>query len=400
MTCEENGVPRTSGHGGNVWAAARRLGTEVGNVIDLSTNTFAAMAGATATTAAGVMASHAEGGAFLHYPDPDAARLRKALALAEGVDAGRLLPGAGASELIWAVLAGLRPRRALFVGPLFAQYARACDALGIPWEVVTPPENGCREGNEAGFAGGFAPTMDTLGRVEASRRDGVDLIVACSPSNPGTAVMIDPRPLLEAVGERVLLLDVSYRDFLPGKKEGAGVSREGHGYPALLHAASGRGQGRVILVGSMTKFYCCPGFRLGFVVSDPDIIARTAAARPEWSVPALSEEVGEALLAETSVYREALPGLRADVDRLCRLLERSGRFRLVLPGVSFATAALRSPADAVPLREHLLVRHRILIRACDGIPGMPPGFVRIQARPGDALSPLARGLADFSPARG
>lgn len=404
MTHDKENRPSPEGglgsHGGNVWAASRRLGAAPEAVLDLSTNTFAALAARTADLARVASSVCPAAEAWLHYPDPDASLLRAALARREGVEPACILPGNGASEIIWAVLTALRPRRALFLGPLFIQYARACDALGVPWRVFAPAESGPRScgadggRTDSGWTGGFAPDADALARAAAS---DADLIIACSPNNPGTAVVRDPAPLLAAVGRRTLLLDASYRDFLqeaaaPGQ---APSVWEGHRYPRLAAVAAPYGA-RVVLVGSLTKFFCCPGVRLGYAAADAGTVARLAAARPAWSVSTLAERIGLTLLEHESIYRQALPGLRRDVEGLAALLKESGLFRRVLPGVSFATAALDDPADAVPLRAWLLDRHRVLVRVCDNIPGMPPGWVRVQARAETELAPLRAGLREFA----
>lgn len=376
------------GHGGNVWAAARRLGAAPGDILDLSTNTFAAMAGHTAALIRAVLAAEPDGEAWLHYPDPEAFLLREALARDEGVPPAWVLPGGGASELVWAALAALRPRRALFLGPMFAQYARACEGLGIPWQALTPPESG----GAGPAAGGFAPDSDALAGVEAS---DADLLVVCSPNNPGTAVLRDPGPLFRAARGRVVLFDASYRDFLWEEGGAEASAWEAHRYPRLAEAAAAHAC-RLVLLGSLTKFFCCPGARLGFAVAGPDLVERLAACRPAWTVTVAAERIGAALLEDSAAYRAALPGLRRDVRELAALLEGSGLFRAVLPGVSFVTAALRRPERARALQALLLERKRTLIRVCDNIPGMPPGFVRVQARPASALLPLREGLREFA----
>ena len=60
-----------------------------------------------------------------------------------------------------------------------------------------------------------------------------------------------------------------------------------------------RGDGNVV-VGSLTKLLACPGLRLGYVLADPDLVARCRVRQPEWSVG--------------GVAVAALPDLLATVD--------------------------------------------------------------------------------------
>lgn len=377
-------------HGGDIWTAARQLSAGSDDIHDFSTNTFIRMAPRTSELIKQALITHAQGNRFLHYPDPHMRDLRHALAHYENIDAANILPGSGASELIWAALLALRPRKALFIGPLFSQYARACDALSIPWDVITPPFHAVGQG----FSGAFAPDATTLLRIANACQHDVDLVIACSPNNPGTAVMHDPHPLLSAVGTSTLLLDVSYKDFL----ESAPHSMAHHWQ--YLHDISPR----VITLGSMTKFFCCPGVRLGWVAAEAAIISRIQQCRPAWTMPALAQEVGIILLSHAAEYRAALPLLQRDVAALVSTLQSSPFFRRTSPGVSFAIAQLppQDPAlanTATQLREHLLQRH-ILIRVCDNIPGMPPEFVRIQAQPPDGMERIGKVLAILTSPQG
>ena len=72
-------------------------------------------------------------------------------------------------------------------------------------------------------------------------------------------------------------------------------------------------------------------------------------------------------------------------------LEESGLFRRVLRGPSFVIAALRN-GDAADMQARLLRREGVMIRACDNIPGMPEGWVRIQVRPERHMQRLYAGL--------
>lgn len=371
-------------HGGDVWAAARSAGRDPGDLLDLSTNTFAAMGAHTLRLLAGAPAPE-----YLRYPDPRAGRLRDALARAEGVEPERLLPGNGASELIWAALTALRPAKVLLVGPLFTEYARAAAALGIARDILTPPETPAPSPAGGVAHGPFAPDAATLARIKAS---DADMLIVCSPNNPGAAILADPDALLRAARGRTLLLDASYKDFLwrdDDPAPWAAHSAARLGPPAAAHGVD------LLLLGSLTKFYCCPGLRLGFVAAAPETIGRIAAARPPWLIPAGAEHAGIALLARRDDYRAALPALRRDVDSLAARLRQSGLFRAVYPGVSFVCAALNAPDEAPRLRDRLLNRN-ILIRLCDNIPGMPPGFVRIQARPESEMTRLYEALTSIA----
>ena len=91
-----------------------------------------------------------------------------------------------------------------------------------------------------------------------------------------------------------------------------------------------RGDGCVV-VGSLTKLLACPGLRLGYVLGDPDLIARCRARQPAWSVGALAAA--------------ALPDLLGTVD-LRAWCAGIAELRVALTGLLESYGLLVRPSDA------------------------------------------------------
>jgi threonine-phosphate decarboxylase len=356
-------------HGGDSREAARRLGVSRERLLDLSSNTFVACTDLTRA----VIAS--EPCAYEQYPDPRCMRLRQAVAAHEGVAPEGVLPGNGAADLIWLSCAALRPRRAVMLGPLFSEYARACSALGIDWEAITP-------------AAPFVPDEAALRQLE---RAEADMAVVCLPNNPGGLCYGDLPALFQALGGRgrLILADLSYREFLHGTQDYERTS-----YRELIRLCPP--PARLVALHSLTKFFCCPGVRLGYALSDSAALEALRAHQPPWMVTDFSGSVGARLIGRIDAFRERLPALRAWREQMMEDLAATGVFRAghILAGVSFVSARLREGLDAADARDRIAGRG-VLVRACDAIPGMPPGFIRMQVRPPEELAPLYRALADL-----
>ncbi len=362
-------------HGGNVYAVAMRLGANPEDILDFSCN-------------ANIFAAHLTEELFrktpypfMHYPDSDCARLREAVAAHEGLHPEQILPGNGAADLIWLALRALKPQKVVCLGPAFSEYARACAALGAECSVIpTLPEND------------FACASDELRALRASR---ADLVIVCSPNNPGGAAYQNLGLILGETRSPFILLDLSYRDFLYGFPE--------HDLHAWA-ACSGFVQPGTRLLGlhSFSKFFCCPGLRLGYLAGDAQLIKFLARQAPPWSVMTLAQELGTRFLENIEAYRDTLPALRAAQNlfgvnlRLSgafdpdRVIEGPGFFCCGLNGVS--GSSLNMEGAAARLREKLLAR-RILVRNCDNIPGMPPGYIRLQTRREKDNEKLLKALA-------
>ncbi|MDR2488840.1 MAG: aminotransferase class I/II-fold pyridoxal phosphate-dependent enzyme [Desulfovibrio sp.] len=341
-------------HGGEVYTTARRLHTTPDKLLDFSNNAniFAYQLTKKLTDATPYP--------FLHYPDSAAEELAGVIAAHEHVAPDRILPGNGGTELIWLTLRALEPRKVLFIGPIFSEYVRVCLAFSIPFDILTLASE-----NE------FNYSADDLSAIWES---DADLIVLCTPNNPAGAIY-DMARLLHMLRAPRVLIDCSYREFLYGMDD--------YDHNSLnSYCASARPGVSIFTLHSFTKFFCCPGIRLGYLMGDRNHLARIAALRPAWSVSPFAQVMGKRFLDSVEAYRESLTPLRQAVAHMGRELRRLACVNpeKVLEGPAFLCCGLRPRFNTKTVCKTLLNR-RILVRDCDSIPGMPEGFIRMQARP-------------------
>jgi histidinol-phosphate/aromatic aminotransferase/cobyric acid decarboxylase-like protein len=142
-----------------------------------------------------------------------------------------------------------------------------------------------------------------------------------------------------------------------------------------------RGDGRAV-VGSLTKLLACPGLRLGYVLGEPDLVARCRARQPQWAVNAVAAAALPELLETVD-----LPGWSAGVASLRRALTD------LL--TSFGLSVRPSDANWVlvdrgGLRE-ALAPHGVVVRDCASF-GMQ-GVTRLAVPSAQGLERLAGALA-------
>ena len=351
-------------HGGEVYALARRMRITPDKLLDFSSNAnifaFPLTEGLVRSTPY----------PFVHYPDTRAGDLVDAIAAHERTDPDRILPGNGGAELIWLTMQALRPRKALFIGPMFSEYAKACHVYEIPYEIMTPPvEND------------FNCTAEDLAALWET---DADLVVLCTPNNPAAVTYEGIQSVLHMLRAPRVLIDNSYREFLYGSE----AYEENH---LQAYQQMARPGVSLFTLHSFTKFFCCPGIRLGYLMGDRTQIARIEALRPSWTVSPFAQAMGRIFLEHIDEYRETLPALYQAVSSMAlelRRLECMNPDR-VFEGPGFLCCGLASRYNAAGVCKALLNR-RLVVRNCDTIPGMPAGFIRIQARPaGDAAALLS-----------
>lgn len=342
-------------HGGEIYALARQMHTTPDKLLDFSSN---ANVFALSLTKALVDRTPYP---FEHYPDSSAAALVDAIAEHEQVEPDRILPGNGASELIWLALQALAPRKVLFIGPIFSEYTAACDVFDIPYDILTPPTES-----------DFIPTMDNLSSIWNT---DADLVVFCTPNNPAAVTYDNVLPLMQMLRAPRVLIDNSYREFLYGTDDY--YANHLRSYQTSLRPGVS-----LFTLHSFTKFFCCPGIRLGYLMGDRTQLARIASLRPSWTVSPFAQILGRHFLGAIDAYRATLPPLQEAVAHMGRELRRLDCVNpdRVIEGPGFLCCGLATRFNA-PAVARALLKRRCIVRNCDTIPGMPEGFLRIQARP-------------------
>jgi threonine-phosphate decarboxylase len=118
-----------------------------------------------------------------------------------------------------------------------------------------------------------------------------------------------------------------------------------------------------------------------------------AALRPSWTVSPFAQVLGQTFLAHIDSYRETLPALQKAVIHMGRELRRLACMDpdRGFEGPGFLCCGLSPRLSAAGVYEALLKR-RIVVRNCDTIPGMPPGYIRVQARPEEDSARLLQEL--------
>ncbi|MDL2272634.1 aminotransferase class I/II-fold pyridoxal phosphate-dependent enzyme [Desulfovibrio sp. OttesenSCG-928-I05] len=341
-------------HGGDILAQARKYGRRAADFIDFSSNTHVFAEDVTARLIRETPVAYAI------YPDSDCTALVGAISAHEELDPGRVLVGNGSADLIWLFMTAMAPRKVLLLGPMFSEYARVCVAFGIPYEVITPPP-------EQEFICGSSE----LRRIWDS---DADLAVVCCPNNPAAVAYPNIQELFGVLRVPRVLVDNTYREFLWGEPE---YSQNSY----VAYSKWVRSGVALFTMNSFTKFYACPGIRLGYLLGGESQIRRLARIRPPWSVSSFAQDMGLAFLANMAEYRERLAPMRMERVDMARQTRRMECFNpdFVFEGPSFITAGLLPGLSSASLREKLL-EQGLIVRDCDSIPGMPSGFIRFQVR--------------------
>lgn len=302
------------------------------------------------------------------YPDIEARELKGAMGAMLGIPQEYLLFGNGASELLLAVIHGIKPAKTVIPVPSFYGYEYAAAAGG--GEILY---------YETGRDRSFSPGEELLDVLT----EDVGLLFLANPNNPTGSVPDREylRRVLAHCRERgiCVALDECFAEFC---REDVSMLPETESF------------GNLILIRAFTKLFAIPGVRLGYLVcSDPSLRERIAGQLPEWNLSVFAQAAGCACARETEFVRKTRTYVTGERQFLSERLRGLGLE--VFPG----EANFLLVYSKEPLYEPLL-RQGILIRDCGNFRGLPEGFFRVAVRTRAENEALLEALSEIIAQRG
>jgi len=267
-----------------------------------------------------------------HYPDHDGEPGRSALATEFAVPPENILITAGAQASIEVIFQAMGWQSMAIQVPCYNEPIRCAKRAGCE-----------------------------VRAYESNQLPVADMLWLTSPSNPsGTTYWpFSDSSHLTPDGFPSTCLDESYMPF---------TQRRMLGLPS-----------HVIRIGSLTKTFCIPGLRLGYVIADKSIIAQLAQWLPPWPTSTIALHLLPKLLPEASVRDDQVVAAR---QRLSALLEQHG-WQIQASQASFIMAR---PKGLLPdfARHHILVRlfpewPQLAGWVRFGFPGDEPGWQRLKS---------------------
>ena len=354
------------GHGGNIYDMARRLGCAPSDIVDMSSNVNPL------GPPPGLKDCLIENlNVITALPEVDSNLLVRCFAERYGVDYESVLAGNGSTQFIYSIPKGLATKRALILGPTYADYADACRMYDIDFEYFIAPEDQ-----------GFQADIQLLKKQVS----GFDTVFLCNPNNPTgtlhTAAEIES--LCQTHPQTKFIIDESYLPFVIGGDQESMIGRE---LP------------NVIILNSMSKIFRISGLRIGFIIAPKKIIQKLVRYFLPWSVNALAQIAVRYLLeheVEVNAFIEQTQKLiETERNRFSEKLKNMPDIKLFPSTTSFILAKLLNNHTAEAVCRHLWYE-KILIRNCSNFKGLSNRFIRISLKKSEANCLLADKLLNLS----
>ena len=292
------------------------------------------------------------------YPEPEAQRLEAMIAYKLGVQANSVMVTAGATEAIYLVAQLYQGWASIIPQPTFNEYADACRMHG---HILSYYDN------------------DDMELLPEKR-----LYWLCNPNNPTGNVMLKTlmNHVIRDMRNYTFVVDQSYENFT--QKE-------------VLKPREMADCHNLILLHSLSKRYCMPGLRIGYITASPIIIDRLRLLRQPWTVNALAIEAGKYVLenyfspvADMKAYLEEAARLHGELNATKGLMLMDSDTNFMLAYIEHGTAA--------QLKRWLLANYGILIRDASNFHGLDNRCFRVSAQTPRENNVLIAALREYTKA--
>lgn len=330
-------------HGADINSAAELYGLEADKIIDFSSNINPFIVDSMdKIVAAGV-------GSLQKYPDIKYRRLRKNIAYYLGVDDSQVIPGNGATEIIYLLMRNLSGRLAI-INPTFSEYRKGAEIAGL--SVVDFVMDWKKD---------FKLDLDEIYR----RKDEFDSIFICNPNNPDGSVR-DIKKLLEFAEKegKLLIVDETFIEFADYEKDRSLVN--------MVEKSK-----NLFIIRAVTKFFGIPGIRLGYgISSNRELLQKMYDEKEPWTINSFADSASDFIFKEEEYIRKSKKYFSK--ERVCMINEinKIDGIKAFNSDANFILVRFEN-RNVLDVKENLLKRAGFLIRDASNFIGLDSSFARV-----------------------
>lgn len=330
-------------HGADINSAAELYGLEADKIIDFSSNINPFIVDSMdKIVEAGV-------GSLQKYPDIKYRRLRKNISDYLGVDDSYIIPGNGATEIIYLLMRNLSGRLAI-INPTFSEYRKGAEIAGL--SVVDFVMDWKKD---------FKLDLDEIYR----RKDEFDSIFICNPNNPDGSVR-EIKKLLEFAEKegKLLIVDETFIEFADSEKEISLVN--------MVEKSK-----NLFIIRAVTKFFGIPGIRLGYgISSNRELLQKMYDEKEPWTINSFADSASDFIFKEEDYIRKSKEYFSK--ERVCMINEinKIDGIKAFNSDANFILVRFEN-RNVLDVKENLLKRAGLLIRDASNFIGLDSSFARV-----------------------
>ena len=290
-----------------------------------------------------------------NYPEPEPKELEELIAEKLEIPSSMVMVTNGANEAIYLIAQLYRGWASVIPQPTYTEYADACRMFDhiISYE-----------------------RTDELNILPEDR-----IYWICNPDNPTGNVML--KSLLAYVIKKhpryLYVIDQSYADYT---------------LQPMLKPKEMVDCYNVMILHSLSKKYCIPGLRLGYMTASPIIIERLRDIRQPWTVNTLAIEAGKWLIKNDPKVIPDIEGYIAEAQRLRDELQAIDGIMVMDTKTHYMLVNI-DWTTSLELKNWLIENHGILIRDASNFHGLDTHCFRVAAQSPEENDALINAIKEF-----
>ncbi|NQT60150.1 MAG: aminotransferase class I/II-fold pyridoxal phosphate-dependent enzyme, partial [Bacteroidetes bacterium] len=334
-------------HGGNIEVIADNFNIDPNKIIDFSTSLNPlGFPDYTRTCVSSTLEN------ISRYPDPNYTKLKNIIADSHSVQPENIVLGNGSSELLMTLLSALKPTQALIPIPSYIDYFNYCRLLSI--EVKSFPLS-----PESDF------TIDKHKFNSALTSQPVNSIVIIgNPNNPTGKTLSSTflYAMCKTFPNLIFCVDEAYQMLSSSKTE----LSDSPPPPNLI---------RIL---SLTKAFCIPGLRFGYIVTSQHIAETINKHLPCWNINSIAESLAKELLLDKGYLQKSIIYIEKEKEYLLKEMNTFPAIKAFGSEANFILfKTIGRTAETNNFYTELLKSHNILLRRCTDFQNLDDGYFRI-----------------------
>ncbi|MCC0727817.1 aminotransferase class I/II-fold pyridoxal phosphate-dependent enzyme [Clostridioides sp. ZZV14-6045] len=284
-----------------------------------------------------------------NYPDINYTNLRKNISKYININPNFIIPGNGATEIIYLLMKSIKKRLAI-INPTFSEYRRSAKLNNIDIIDLELDSNN-----------NFKLDIDTV----KNKIEKFDSLFICNPNNPSGNVQ-DLKELVCLLNEnnKMLIIDETFMEFVENENE----------YSLVKYIESNK---NIFIIKAVTKFFGMPGLRLGYgLTSNSKIMDKIYEYKEPWTINSFADMLSNFIFEDKDYIRNSKEFYIKERKYMLQELKDIRNIKVYDTDANFILIKLyKKIADE--LKKDLFKRGNILVRDASNFIGLDDSFIRI-----------------------
>lgn len=286
------------------------------------------------------------------YPDIEYTRLKKNISDYLGIDSSFIIPGNGATEIIYLLMKSIGKRIAI-LNPTFSEYERSAKLSNL--DVLNLYLN--KDKN-------FDLDIENI----ESNISKFDSLFICNPSNPiGKVYKLEQLLKVLSDNNKLLIIDETFMEFVEDE-ERYSLVKYIKDYP------------NIFIIKAVTKFFGMPGIRLGYgICSNKDLLQKIYEIKEPWSINTFADIFSNYIFKEEKYIKNSKKFFVKERKFMLENLARIKNIKVYDTNTNFILIKLKNK-KANALRQELFLKGDILIRDASNFKNLDESYIRVAVK--------------------